>query len=322
MISPFKTAKEAGKGFARDQCLLMAAGLSFFAFLALLPSIMITISIFGYILRGSETATLRIVELVQRLFPVGVTTVNRVIKNVVQERGLIGLTGIIFLIWTGSSVFTQLRHALDVIFKDERRRGFWYRKGIAMLVVLGLTVLLAGLGLLLPLWRLIEDYNARVLGSRIAEVPLLPAAVDWGGSILLSWMIFALIYRLLPRRSVTWSEAIVAGGVCGIPWEMARRGFGWYVASAASRSALYGSLASLVLLLTWIYASFFLFLYGVEIIRAMRLLRERVRDTRTPHPRPMPAAASPQAREGSRQHPGRESPPQATGTDNSRGQPP
>lgn len=286
MISPFATAREAGRGFARDQCLLMAAGLSFFAFLALIPSVMVAISIFGYIMRGSEAATARIVELVQRILPVGVTSVERAIEKVVSERGLIGLTGIVFLIWTGSSVFTQLRHALDVIFKVEPRKGFWYRKIIAMLVVLGLTVLLAALGLLLPLWRLAEDYNTRVLGSRIAEVPLLPAAIDWFGSIVLSWMIFTMIYRLLPRRSVTWQEAVVAGGVCGIPWELARRGFGWYVASAASRSALYGSLASLVLLLTWIYASFFLFLYGIEVIRAMRLSQGTASGGSPAKPRP------------------------------------
>jgi membrane protein len=319
MISPFTTAREAGRGFTRDQCLLMAAGLSFFAFLALLPSIMIAISIFGYVIRGSEAATARIVELIQRILPVGVGQVEGAIEKVVSERGLIGITGIVFLIWTGSSVFTQLRHALDVIFKIEPRKGFWYRKIVAMLVVLGLTVLLAGLGLLLPAWRFIENYNARVLGSRLAEVPLLPAAVDWGGSIVLSWMIFGMIYRLLPRRSVAWSEAIVAGGVCGIPWEMARRVFGWYAASAASRSALYGSLSSLVLLLSWIYATFFLFLYGVEVIRAMRLLKERAAGTS-----PVPQRLRPRrkATEDSRPHPDRESRARATGTDTRPAPPP
>jgi membrane protein len=270
MLSALRISKKAAQGFARDQCMLMAAALSFFAFMALLPSIMIAISIFGYVVRGSEAAAMRITELVQRILPVGVSSVNRVVSDIVAERGLTGAMGIVFLVWTGSGVFSQLRHALDVIFNAEARKSFWYRKAMAMLVVLGLTLLLTALGLLLPVWRLIEHYNARVLGWRIAEVPLLTAALSWAGSILVSWLFFALVYKLLPRRKVTWAEALIAGAACGVPWEMARRGFGWYVATLSRRSALYGSLASLVLLLTWILVSFFLFLYGVELIRAMR----------------------------------------------------
>ena len=69
----------------------------------------------------------------------------------------------------------------------------------------------------------------------------------------LSVAIFAFLYRFIPRRRVRWDAIWIAAFMGGASWEIAKRVFAWYLDNLASYSLVYGSVATLIVLMLWVY---------------------------------------------------------------------
>ena len=64
---------------------------------------------------------------------------------------------------------------------------------------------------------------------------------------------FALMFRLVPRRKISWRSILPATLLGAFIWEIAKNLFGWYVANLANFGVVYGSLGTVIGLLTWTY---------------------------------------------------------------------
>jgi membrane protein len=99
-----------------------------------------------------------------------------------------------------------------------------------------------------------------------------------GGIIpaLLSWIGFALLYVLVPNRRVRWRDAVIGAAVSAGLFTILRAGFGFYVSSMTSYSAIYGALAAVPVFLLWIFLIWYVILAGAVITAALpdwRLMR-------------------------------------------------
>jgi membrane protein len=73
---------------------------------------------------------------------------------------------------------------------------------------------------------------------------------------MLSFGLFLALYRWVPNTTVPWRAALWGAGVAAPLWEMAKRGFVWYLSSGLARySLVYGSLGTVVALMFWLYLS-------------------------------------------------------------------
>jgi membrane protein len=81
----------------------------------------------------------------------------------------------------------------------------------------------------------------------------------------LSVAIFAFLYRFIPRRRVRWDAIWVAAFLGGGAWEIAKRVFAWYLDNLASYSLVYGSVATMIVLMLWVYLTGIIILLGAEI---------------------------------------------------------
>jgi membrane protein len=91
------------------------------------------------------------------------------------------------------------------------------------------------------------------------------------------FLMFVLIYRYLPARRTPWRIALVAATFTAVAWEVLKGAFAWYVANFAQHATMYGALATLVLLVFWIYYSAVVFILGGEVGQVYDLYRIRRR---------------------------------------------
>jgi membrane protein len=81
----------------------------------------------------------------------------------------------------------------------------------------------------------------------------------------LNMLIFALLFRFVPARSVHWDAVWPAAIVGALGWEIAKSGFGWYLTAVANVQFVYGSIATAIVLLFWAYVIAAIFLFSAEL---------------------------------------------------------
>jgi len=260
--------REVAREFNDDNGGIVAAAIAFYAFTSLIPLLLLGISALGFFLR-SDTRTESIVfGLLRSYSPAlaeqGAQGVSKVVEEIVQSRGTIGGLGLIGLVWTGSQAFANLQRAVNIAWDTPNDRGFLKTRllAIAMLVAVGL-LLLVSLGLT-TLLNIVQSYDVSLFGVAPQEIPLVWTLAAYAIPLIVTIVMLTLMYNALPTRKVPISAALASGVVAGLLWEAAKYAFGWYVANFANYSAVYGSLAGLIVLIFWIYYSSMILIFAAE----------------------------------------------------------
>ena len=81
----------------------------------------------------------------------------------------------------------------------------------------------------------------------------------------LNMVIFALLFRYVPARAVKWDAVWPAAIVGALGWELAKSSFGWYLNNVANYQFVYGSIATVIVLLFWAYLVAAIFLFSAEL---------------------------------------------------------
>jgi membrane protein len=248
-----------------DRVLLVAAGVTFYALLALFPATAAIVSLYG--LFADATTINEHLKLVSGFLPEGALEVigDQVKRIASQGQGALGVAflGTLALsLWGANSGTKAIFDALNIIYKEREKRSFLQLTIRSLIFTIGAValVLLAIVGIIAV------PVILKVLG-----IP------DWSGAALLSmvrWpllylvILFALacLYRHGPSRThpqwkwVTWGSAI-AGGF----WVIGSLLLSWYVAHFGSYNATYGSLGAVIGFMVWMWFSTIVVLVGGEI---------------------------------------------------------
>lgn len=256
------TVKEAFASFGEDECSLRAAALAYHTLLSLFPLLLFLVFVGSELLSGGDTLP-AVESLVRRLAPQAASTVNSVIAQTVRSRGPIGLIGGLGLLYSASAIFAVLSSTFNVIW-GARRRPIWRRTLIGLLAVL-LVVLL-----------FVFSLFTRIVGA----LDLVPTGgLAWLGSSLDFWVTLIacwVLYIWLPNDRVIWWAALGGAVLAASLWWVAKIGFGIYLtAGLAHMDLVYGSLASVVILVLWVYFSSLILFAGAELAAAIQLNRRR-----------------------------------------------
>lgn len=234
-----------------------SAALSYYAVFSVFPLLLLLLIIVGTVL-GPAAAQNQMGGILRLFLPV--STADFLQENIAQalkQRGSFGLVAALSLLWSSSGLFSSLSSALSRTFRDVDQRNTWQSRllGLGVMVALGL-LLLASLA------------SSVIFG--FLDLILFFQTTSWLsiGALLiplsLSVAIFAFLYRFIPRRRVRWDAIWVAAFVAGGAWEIAKRSFAWYLDNVASYSLVYGSVATMIVLMFWAYLSGIIILLGAE----------------------------------------------------------
>lgn len=257
------------RDYGEDNGNLVSAAVSYYIFLSLVPLLLLGIAVVGYILGSPERAERIVLTSIQQGAPAlagqaGLDAIRGVVTEVISGRGLATGLGLLALLWTGSNVIVIIEQAINVAWRLEQRK-FWRKRLIALVGLLTVYVLFCVSFALTAAISTIRSMNIHLFGIEPSHWPWIWTAAGYLLPALLSVVTFFLLYKFLPNTRVPWKVAFVGGGFAGVLWEILKHVFSFYVSHFAHYSAIYGSLAGLVLLLVWIYFSSMLTILGAEL---------------------------------------------------------
>jgi membrane protein len=257
--------KETGLTFYQDNGFFLAMGLAFNLLLYFVPLILLMISVLGYTVFESERAMVEVQSVVRQFLPHSEQAFADNLEAIISNRGLLGLVGFFFFLIFSSTLFGSARHILNIVFKAERRRGFFHGIGHDFLMML-VTALLLVLGITVAsLLALARGFGAEQLPMMTPVLEDLLSAVGKLFAWLFLFAIFYVFYRFVPARALHRRDLLIASLSATILFELARWGFTWYVTFARDALAVYGALAGLMFFFFWLYYASIIFVLGAEI---------------------------------------------------------
>jgi membrane protein len=190
------------------------------------------------------------------------------LERIYETRGAITQLSAVLLIWSASSIFYMLTRAMDNIWEEVMIRPAWRHRAMAVGATLGVSILLL-IGSFA--WSVAVPVVNRLLPETIIEIsPYLGVF----GSVIVSALLFLVLYRMLPHAKLTWGDVVVGAIVAGVLWEIAKHIFFYFVSNFLTSSNLvYGSLTTIIAFLTWAYVSMLIFLFGGHVNERYRRLR-------------------------------------------------
>lgn len=238
----------------------MAAAVSFFAFLSLIPLALLAIAVFGFVLGSTDQAQQMIVGVLGAN-SVG-PGVDNIVKQVIQDRGAATGFGILVFLWSGSTMIVTLEMAMNHIWNVEERRSYVTKRLISFAVLVILVVLL---GLSFAMTAAITAIRSHNLIPWVLDMGWFWDLLTYLVPLAITIVTFTLFYEILPNTKVPRASAFAGGLLAGLLWEAAKYAFSYYVANVANYNQIYGSLGGIILLLLWIYYSSIIVIYGAEL---------------------------------------------------------
>ena len=258
-----------------DRCALIAAAMAFFGLLSVFPIVLAVVAILGQTLVGNEEVLEKFRAYIADFFPGAagdiLSEVNKIASN--TDAGTLSIVGIASLLWSGRAFFDTLAAVLNGIWPNTEPRGFLQHQlalwstflgaGVLWLLSTGTTFALSALR------ALSQEFPKLFINYQSVLWEILPRFTSW----LLTVVMFWLIYWFLPNRQQKVRRRIVLGAavIAALGWEAAKFAFTGFiggVAAATRYQAIYGSVATVVLALMWIYISSMILLLGAEAAAA------------------------------------------------------
>jgi membrane protein len=257
----------AGRKFYADDCPTLAAAISFYALLSLIPVLFLVIAILGYVMGTSHETFRAVMSTAREFIPHLSDDFTRSLEWVVAHRGQLSWLGLATLVVASGLVFHATEFALDRVFAVTTRRSFVRSRLLSMSVVIAMgVVFLFSFYVGVVFHALNRDPDLVPLGQNLI-VPLARGLrLQYLASVALVLASFTVALRTFPHAAIGWRAALLGGCVGTTLWEIARRFFLWYLANLAQFYVVYGSLGALVAVMVWIYFSATIFLYAAECV--------------------------------------------------------
>lgn len=261
----FGLLKESASSWSADYAPSMGAAISYYTLFSIAPLLLIVIAVAGMVF-GADAARGAIFEQLRGLIGDGGA---QAIEGMVEaanksEGGIIStIIGVVVLLLGATTVFNELQNALDRIWRAPARvksSGIWNLLRTRLLsfgMVLGIAFLL--------MVSLVASAALAALGKWWtpagweAVMHVLDILVSFG----LMTVMFALIYRFIPRVHVAWKDVWIGAAVTALLFAIGKFLIGLYIGKSAVASS-FGAAGSLVVLMVWVYYSAQIFLFGAE----------------------------------------------------------
>lgn len=256
-----QTMREAGD----DNLNLLAAGIAFNAFLALIPLLTAVVLGYGLVASPAQVAE-HIVVLAQVLPHEAAEIVGDQLESMVETAG--AATGLGLILALGIALFSTLRGAIGVIrglniaYGVPERRTFVRQTLAATAITLGLVTvfILASVGIS------VVSFLADLLPELGGTMRTMLRFGFWLAAAAATSLVIALIYAYAPNREQReWRWLTPGSVVATLVWIAATLGFSFYVGNFGNYNAIYGTLGAAIIFLTWLYLSAYILLVGAEL---------------------------------------------------------
>jgi membrane protein len=269
---------------SKDNVDMVAAGVAFYALMAIFPALIALISLYGWFADPAQIQqqiTSLSGVLPQNAQDLLSSQMQNISRNAQSALGIGAIAGFLFTLWSASKGMKALFTALNIAYDEEEKRGFITLNALAIVLTLGALVFgIVALALIAILPALLGQLGLEAI-SRIAV-----SLVRWPLLAVVVMFALAVLYRYGPSRDrPRWNWVSWGAVVATVLWLVASILFSVYVSNFGSYNKTYGSLGAVVVLLMWLYLSAYIVLMGAEFNSEME--HQTVRDTTRGEEQPM-----------------------------------
>lgn len=247
-----------------DDATHMAAAMSYYALVSLFPLTLGLISITSFFLEDAPTQQ-TIVDWVASFLPGSESLIEANIHVVLEARGTIGAFAIVGLFWTGSAVFGGITRSINRAWDVHTDRPLYLSKArqLVMALLTGLMFLFSTS--IITFLRIYE--RIAYLDFPYAETLVSTSSVIilYASSFVLILAVFLMLYKFVPNTKTYWRYIWVGATVAAALFETTKNLFIWYLNTFTNFGSVYGTLASVVVLLLWAYVSGLILILGAEL---------------------------------------------------------
>jgi membrane protein len=267
-----------------DNVSLLAAGVAFYALLALVPALVALVSAYGLVADPADIE--RNVDDALAAAPAEVRDLVRSQLSSIVDSSPSGLrlgaiVGLAVALWSASSGMKNLVTAITLAYDERETRGFVRLRGLSLVLTVGAVVWGAlALMVLVILPNRLSDSGATGVIRSLAMI------VRWPVAAVLVMAALAVLYRYAADRDrPRWNWASPGAVVATVVWVAASIGFSIYTANFGRYNETYGALGAVIVVMLWLAISAYVVIAGAELNGQIE--HQTAVDTTTGRPRPM-----------------------------------
>lgn len=266
----------------KDNISLLAAGMAYYAFLAIFPALIAAVLLYGLFADPAQINTQinslgsALPEQVRQL-----VTDQLTMASGSGKAGWGALVAILLALFSASGGVGNMMTAINTAYDEEESRNFVKKRAIALALTLGVLVFF----LLVVTLVAVVPAVLQVIGTG-GLVGVLIQVVRWVLIVVVISAALAVLYRVAPDRDAPKLRWTSVGAILAtVLWVVASVGFSLYVANFGSYAKTYGALAGIVILLLWLFITSYAILLGAEVNAESE--QQTIKDTTTGSEQPL-----------------------------------
>lgn len=253
-----RLAKHVWNHFREDRCFEEAASLSYTSLLSMVPLLAVIFGIVSVFPVFNEWSNRLQAFIFDNFLPDTGQQIVPYINSFLNSVSSLTLPGTLVLIVTALLLMVRIEVALNRVWRVDRSRPltnrivmYWAALTLAPLLIAAAVAL-----------------SAQQLFGQSGYLGFLPAGLANLWIFLLYWLVFALLFVLVPNRSVKLRYAAIGALLSAVLFSLAKAGFVAYV-SNTSYKVIYGALATVPLFLFWLYLVWVIVLLGASLAASL-----------------------------------------------------
>lgn len=298
----FELFKRTGDRFSDIEGFRLGAAFSYYATFAIFPLLLLTVTIFGYVLGDDAPARQRILSAIASPDSPMLGAIDKTLVAMQEAKGMRGISAVIAiatLLFSASGAFVELDFSLNKIWDVPPREGKGILGAIRVYVKERLTgfAIIGGIGATL-LASLVSSaiFGALAAHANTTLTPALLQTAELTASIVLMSAVFTMTFHFVPRSRPPFREVVGGAVLTTVMLTILKETFAYYLQHLTSYSA-YGVVGGVLALATWIYLSSQIIFMGATLTRVhcemVGCPAAKKRSSRASSPASSPRASSP-----------------------------
>ena len=255
--------------FLKEDALTVSGSIAYFSMLSIFPLLLLLVSLSGLYIRHFELSG-ELTVVLESFLPMKPDFILKELVGISQAFGRVSILSFLLLLWSSSGMFLPLEKALNRAWEVEKSRSWWrsYLVAFEMAFIFALfisayaSVASVNVYLQKRLYVWAELHPAPALVELFYQITF--AMVTFGMTLL----IFTILFQRLPNRHLGSRKVLPGAILTAIFWEAARTLF-THLLPLFNYSHVYGSIGVVVALMTWLYISSVVTLFGAHVSRSL-----------------------------------------------------
>ena len=239
--------------------------MSYFGLMTLFPALLLLLVLSNRVAAGTH-----MISQIVQVYPGSAKFLQETLKSLSGVSTGVIITCAVIVLWAGSWVFAVVERASNRVW-GTTHRTFLHGRALTLAMIGGVGLLLSISVLITSVLVYLQDVAERLSPRQLESYAVLATvgSLFWQiifavVSLLITFALFAIVYKFMPNAHVTVWDTIPGAVIGGLLWEAAKYGFAWAL-SYFNYEQVYGSVGAVVAVLTWGYVSSLVLLFGAQL---------------------------------------------------------